>query len=86
MSDKNETTGFWSGEICDQCGGPIVEKQVTLHRQIQGKYFLFEHVPAGVCQSCGMRFYAANTLKRIEESLRGQQKAEREVLVPVYSM
>ena len=86
MRDKNETTDFWNSEVCEYCGGPIVEKQVTLHRRIHGKYLIFEHVPAGVCQQCGTRYYAANTLKRIEETVRGRQKAEREVLVPVYSM
>ena len=86
MRDKNETTDFWNSAVCEYCGGPIVEKQVTLHRRIHGKYLIFEHVPAGVCQQCGTRYYAANTLKRIEETVRGRQKAEREVLVPVYSM
>ena len=86
MGEEKTTTGFWSGEVCEYCGGSIVEKQVTLHRHIHGKYLIFEHVPAGVCQQCGTRYYAANTLKRIEETVRGRQKAEREVLVPVYSM
>ncbi len=80
------TTGFWDGEVCEYCGGPIVEKHVTLHRQVKGNYYLFENVPVGVCKQCGTRYYAANVLKRIEERIRGQQKAEREVLVPVYSV
>jgi hypothetical protein len=31
------------------------------------------------------RYYAANVLNRIEESVHGQQKAVREVLVPVFA-
>jgi len=77
---------FWDGEECEYCDGPILDKQVTIHRTVKGVYILFEHVPAGVCKECGTRYYAANILKRIEESLRGQQKAECEVLVPVYSV
>ena len=86
MKANHNTTGFWDGEVCEYCGGPIADKQVMLHRHYKGAYFLFEQVPAGVCKECGTRYYAVNVLKRIEESLRGQQKAEREVLVPVYSI
>jgi YgiT-type zinc finger domain-containing protein len=83
---KGRTMGFWEGETCEYCGGPIVEKRVTLHRKIRGKYVLIENVPVGVCTQCGTRYYAANVLKTIEESLRGRRQAEREVLVPVYSL
>ena len=77
---------FWEGETCEYCGGPIVEKRVTLHRKVKGSYVLIENVPAGVCQQCGMRYYAANVLKTIEESVRGRRRAEREVVVPVYAL
>jgi YgiT-type zinc finger domain-containing protein len=77
---------FWEGETCEYCGGLIVEKRVTLHRKVRGTYVLIENVPAGVCTQCGTRYYAANVLKTIEESLRGRRQAERHVLVPVYSL
>jgi YgiT-type zinc finger domain-containing protein len=77
---------FWEGETCEYCGGSIVEKHVTLHRKIKGSYVLIENVPAGVCKGCGTRYYAANVLKTIEESVRGRRKAEREILVPVYGL
>ena len=77
---------FWEGERCECCGGEIVEKRVTLHRKVKGSYVLIENVPAGVCKECGTRYYAANVLKTIEESIRGRRKAEREVRVPVYSL
>ena len=77
---------FWKNERCEYCGGFIIEKRVDLHRKIKGKYVLIENVPAGVCTECGTRYYAANVLKTIEETIRRRQKAEREVLVPVYSL
>ena len=43
-----ETNNFWKGETCEYCGGEIVEKRVTLHRKVKGKYVLIENVPAGV--------------------------------------
>ena len=77
---------FWEGETCEYCAGPIVEKRVTLHRRVRGQYVLIENVPAGVCTQCGTRNYAANVLKTIEETVRGRREAQRQVLVPVYSL
>ena len=76
---------FWDGEKCEHCNHEIVGKQVTLHRLVKGKHVLIENVPAGVCSHCGARYFAANVLKTIEESVRGRRKAEREITVPVYS-
>ena len=86
MNDQIAPLDFWKDETCEYCGGPIEAKYVTLHRHVNGQYVLFEHVPAGVCKECGTRYYAANVLKRIEQSLHGHHKAVREVLVPVYSV
>ncbi len=85
MNDEMMTTGFWDGEACEYCDGPILEKQVTVHRQVKRNYYLFENVPAGVCKECGTRYYAANVLKRMEGSLHGQQEASRAVIVPVFT-
>lgn len=76
---------FWDNETCEYCGGPIVEKRVTLHRKIKDCYGQIENVPAGVCRECGTRFFTANVLKTIQESIRGRRKADREVCMPVYS-
>jgi len=77
---------FWEGERCEYCGGRIVEKRVDLHRKVKGKHVLIENVPAGVCTECGTRYYAANVLKTVEETIRGRRKMEHKVLVPVYSL
>jgi YgiT-type zinc finger domain-containing protein len=76
---------FWENEKCEYCGGPIVERRVTLHRKVRDGYVLIENVPAGVCKECGARYFAANVLKTIQENIRGRRKAEREVCIPVYS-
>jgi hypothetical protein len=39
-----------------------------------------------VCKECGSRYFAANVLKTVEESIRGRRAAEREVLVPIYAL
>jgi YgiT-type zinc finger domain-containing protein len=78
--------GFWNEETCEHCGGPLVEKRVSLHRKVKGKYVLIEHVPAGVCKKCGTRYFTANVLKTVEASIHGRRPAEREVVVPVYAL
>jgi len=78
--------GFWDDETCEYCGGPIVEKRVTVHRRGKRGYVLIENVPAGVCVQCGARYFSANVLKTIEESLKGRRKVRRKILVPVYSL
>jgi YgiT-type zinc finger domain-containing protein len=78
--------GFWENETCEYCGGQIVERRVTLHRKTRRGYVMVENVPAGVCRECGTRYYAANVLKSVQESIRGRRKADREVCIPVYSL
>ncbi len=77
---------FWEGETCEYCGGAIVEKRITLHRKLNGNYVLVENVPAGICSECGTRYFAANVLKTIEETVQGRRKAARKVIVPVYDL
>ena len=77
---------FWEGERCEYCGGSIAEKRVSLSRKAKGRYVMIERVPAGVCTECGTRYYSANVLKTIAETLRGRRKAKREVVMPVYSL
>ncbi|MFN8489629.1 MAG: YgiT-type zinc finger protein [Caldilineaceae bacterium] len=85
-SEKTEPTDFWEGETCEYCGGPMVEKRVTLHRKVSGNYVFIENVPVGVCTECGTRYFAANVLKTLEESVHGRRQKDREILVPVYTM
>ena len=78
--------GFWQHEACEYCGGPIVERRVTLHHKGKTGHVLIENVPAGVCRECGTRYYTATVLKTVEESIRGRRKADREICMPVYSL
>jgi len=78
--------GFWEGEKCEYCNGPIVERTVDLSRKAGKSYVLIKNVPAGVCKKCGTRYYAANVLKTIESSVRGRRKADGEISMAVYSL
>ncbi|MEK6405837.1 MAG: YgiT-type zinc finger protein [Acidobacteriota bacterium] len=77
---------FWEGERCEFCAGLIVEKKTDVSRKVKGKYVLIENVPTGVCTECGTRYYSANVLKTIEETIRGRRKAKREICMPVYTL
>ena len=76
--------GFWEGKTCEYCTGTITEKVVTLHRKVSDHYVLIENIPAGVCTKCGTRYFAAEVLKAIEESIHGHRKADRQEIVPIY--
>jgi len=76
---------FWETEKCVNCGGTIVEKRVEIHRTVKGVYtILIENVPAGVCTSCGARFYVANVLDKIEQTIRCSRPRNHGQL-PIYS-
>lgn len=77
---------FWKDERCEYGGGRLVEKRVDLPRKVAGRYVLIENVPPGMCTKCGTRYYAANVLKTIEETIRRRRQAVPEVVMPVYSL
>lgn len=84
--NRRDAKGFWAGERCEYCGGSLAEKRVELLRKVGTQYVLLENVPAGVCTKCGTRYYAANVFKMVEEALRRQRPADREIALPVYSL
>ena len=86
MKKRETAVSFWKDERCEYCNGLIREKSTDLSRKVKGKYVVIENVPTGVCTECGTRYYSANVLKSIEETLRGRRKAKREVQMPVYSL
>jgi len=83
---KGNKTGFWKEEHCEYCDGSIVEKTIDLPRKIGKGYVLIKNVPAGVCKGCGTRYFSANVLKTIEETIRRRRKADGEICIKVYSL
>jgi YgiT-type zinc finger domain-containing protein len=76
--------GFWENETCEYCGGTIRERLEDLPRKVGDKYALIKNVPAGVCRSCGMRYFSANVLKTIEETTHGRRKARAKMVMEVF--
>lgn len=46
------------------------KKRVTVARQRNGQWFIFENVQAWVCPNCGHRYFAANVLEAMEERMK----------------
>ncbi|OGK01793.1 MAG: hypothetical protein A2350_02495 [Candidatus Raymondbacteria bacterium RifOxyB12_full_50_8] len=78
-----EMKGFWEGEECEYCSGAINERRVELYRHKGSKRMLFENVPAGVCKSCGARYYSANVLKMLDRLTHKSEGTRKTVQIPI---
>jgi YgiT-type zinc finger domain-containing protein len=70
---------------CSFCGGEVKEESVELDYRHRGKLFIFQNVPAGVCQQCGEKYLTAETAKGIERRILSEKAWDRTVSVPVES-
>jgi YgiT-type zinc finger domain-containing protein len=57
---------------CEFCDTQKAQEQklVTLTRQRNGQWFIFENVPAEVCPHCGHRYFDASVLEAMEERMK----------------
>lgn len=72
---KNPEVKMYQYDDCSFCGGRVGE------REVQKACFwgdrlvaLVDHVPAGVCEQCGEKYYQAKVLKTIERILKTREK------------
>lgn len=70
---------------CFQCGGVVKEQSMPHELRWQGKLFLFENVPMGVCVQCGEKVLKPQVAKSIDHILQEHKKPARTIQVPVYS-
>ncbi|HIE55967.1 MAG TPA: YgiT-type zinc finger protein, partial [Chromatiaceae bacterium] len=50
--------------------GRSKKKRVTVARQRQGQWFIFEDVPAWVCPNCGHRYFDTDVLAAMEDRIK----------------
>jgi YgiT-type zinc finger domain-containing protein len=75
-----------ASETCYFCmRGVVEEKHVTVDFRWGDKLVIIENVPAKVCNECGERYYAATVVRQMEQ-LAQQERAEREMRVPVMTL
>lgn len=62
----------------------VVEKSVTYQIVIDGQLLLVENVPARVNVETGERYFAPETVERLQQVVWGQCRPVRTVQTPVY--
>jgi YgiT-type zinc finger domain-containing protein len=68
---------------CSFCGGEVKEDKVELDYRYRGKLFIFQNVPAGVCQQCGEKYLIAKVAKEIERRIKTKEQWDKTISVPV---
>ena len=63
---------------------PLVEETVTYHIEIDGQLLLIENVPARVNVETGERYFAPETVERLQQAVWGQCCPVRTIQTPVY--
>ena len=62
----------------------FVEQKVTYSLQVEGRFIVIEQVPARVSLRTGERFFAPETVERLQEIVWGQREPNRIIQTPVY--
>ena len=62
----------------------MVERKVTYTLEMNGKFFIFEHVPARVCLETGEQFFSPDTVERLQKTIWEQKKPNRVIETPVF--
>ncbi len=70
---------------CSFCGGGVTEQLIEHEYRWQGELFVFEGVPAGVCQQCGEIYFMVDTVKALEHAVLSKARPKRTILVPVFA-
>lgn len=67
---------------CSFCQGEVKEERVELDYRYKGRLYVFQNVPAGVCQQCGEKYLTAGIAKKIEKRIQ-EEKWAKTISVPV---
>ena len=63
---------------------PLGEQTVTYHIEIDGQLQLVENVPARVNVETGERYFAPETVERLQQAVWGRCRPVRTIETPVY--
>lgn len=62
----------------------FVEQTVTYTLEMDGKFYIIEHVPARVCIETGEQFFAPDTVEKLQKIVWEQRKPVKVIETPVY--
>ncbi len=68
---------------CYFCKGRVTQTHVAVDFRWGDTLKVIEHVPAGVCQQCGERYFQANVYKVMEQLAATQTKPDAQLTVDV---
>jgi YgiT-type zinc finger domain-containing protein len=73
-------------KVCYFCKGKVVRKKIRHVHHWGQQIFLFEDVPAEVCQQCGETYFSPSTLQAMDRVVLSRVKSKKRVSVPVFSL
>ncbi|MGH9429364.1 MAG: YgiT-type zinc finger protein [Terriglobia bacterium] len=75
-------------DFCEYCGSSLAQEErlVTVYRHRRERHFIFERVPARVCETCGERYFAAQTVAEMDRLMRKRKTPASLVSVPVIAL
>jgi YgiT-type zinc finger domain-containing protein len=62
----------------------MIETEVTYSLEVEGKFYVIEHVPARVCRETGEQYFSPETVERIQALIKSGKKPSRVIETPVY--
>ena len=62
----------------------FIEQEVTYTLEVNGKFFMIENVPARVCIETGERFFAPETVERLQRIIWENKQPKRVIETPVF--
>lgn len=62
----------------------LVEKKVSYHIEVNGRFFVIENVPARVNVETGENHFSPETVERLHEVVRERRSPVRTIQTPVY--
>ncbi len=71
---------------CPFCKGDIEIRKISHVHNWGNDYYLFENIQTEVCKQCGEIFFFPETLKLMDEYVRGKKKSGKTISIPVIRM
>lgn len=71
---------------CDLCGGKVEEELISYTLFYEGHWIVVENVPAKVCQQCGEKLFAPDTVDRLQNIIWSKQKPVKKIEMPVFNL
>ncbi len=62
----------------------MVERNVTYTLELEGKFYVIEHVPARVCLETGEQFFSPETVEHLQKTVWEHKKPVRVIETPVF--